>query len=304
MEDQIRGGHAVPGTVVSGGLNGHGPAMKKSYRVTRGFEVPARGFAVERRHFPGGLVESSGVPTHVVSVLTGQPVRVDCIRGGRHFIGLLKRGDMEIIAKGEGGRWIDEGPADLLIMRIEPSFLNRVAANMGFDPKTLEILPRVQARDPQIEHAAWALEAALIEGEADPAFVQAMGVAVASRLIKAHAVVRHARVQRALSRKQTALVCDHIDANLTERLSLADLAGLVGVSTSHFKTLFKAAVGVPAHRYVMRRRVARAVELIQAGERRLSDVASETGFAHQSHLARAMRSVTGQTPGELQRALR
>lgn len=278
--------------------------MKASLLVQRGFEVPARGFTFERKLFPGGLVESSGAPTHVVSMVVGAPVRVDCLRGGRHFVGLLKRGDLEIVAKGEGGRWIDEGPADLLIMRIEPAFLNKVAASMGFDPKTLELLPRVQARDNQIEHIAYALQAALEEGGADPAYVQGLGVALAARLIKAHAVVRHARVQRALSRKQAALVCDHIDANLSSRLSLADLAGLVGVSTSHFKTLFKAAIGVPAHRYVMRRRIARAVELIQAGERRLSDVAAATGFAHQSHLARAMRAVTGQTPGDLQRALR
>ena len=278
--------------------------MSKSVRVARGFEVPARGFSFERKVYPGGLVESAGVARHVISMVAGAPVRVDCTRGGRRYVGLMKRGDMEIVPKDEAGRWFDEGPADLLVMRIEPEFMNKVALSMGFDPKALEILPRVQARDLQIEHIAWALDAALTDGEADGPYVQGLGIALAARLIKAHASVRLARAQRALSHRQAALVCDHIDANLSERLSLADLARVVGVSTSHFKTLFKAAIGIPAHRYVMRRRVARAVELLKAGERRVSEVAAITGFAHQSHLARAMRAVVGQTPGELQRESR
>lgn len=279
--------------------------MTKAMRVLRGLELPAQGFSVERKVYPGGLIESAGAPAHVVSVVAGAPVMVDCTRGGRRYVGLMKRGDMEIVPKGEAGRWIDDGPADLLVMRVDPGFLNKIAGSMGLEPKTLELLPRVQTRDPQIEHIAWALEAAMNgDGGVEPAFLQGLGVALASRLIKEHSLVRQARTQRALSRRQTALVCDHIDANLTERLSLAQLAHVVGVSPSHFKSLFKAAVGMPAHRYVVRRRVARAVELIQAGGLPLSRVAAATGFAHQSHLARAMRAVIGRTPGELRRDLR
>lgn len=305
MDHDIFNGRGVGPPIVPRPTGMQTRAMSKSFRVQRGLELPPRGFTVERKLFPGGLVESAGVPTHVVSILAGAPVRVDCTRGGRRYVGMLRRGDMEIVPKGEGGRWIDDGPADLLIMRLDAGFLNKVADGMGLDPKTLELLPRVQARDPQIEHLAWAVEAAMADGKAlEPMFVQSIGVALATRLIREHAIVRPARVTRALSRRQTAEVCDHIDANLAERLTLAHLARLVGVSPSHFKTLFKAAIGVPAHRYVMRRRVARAIELIRAGGLPLAKVAAATGFAHQSHLARAMRAVVGQTPGELAREAR
>lgn len=305
LDDRVYNGHAGGAAVVRSAAPVQTRPMAKAVRALKGLEVPARGFSVERKVYPGGLVESSGSPVHIVTLLAGAPVRVDCLRGGRHYVGLLKRGDMEIVPAGEGGRWIDDGPADLLVMRIELGFLNKVAAGMGLDPKTLELLPRIQARDPQIEHLGWALEAALAEGQAvEPMFVQGLGVALATRLIKEHAVVRPAPVKRALSRRQTAEVCDHIDANLAARLSLADMARVVGVSPSHFKSLFKAAVGVPAHRYVTRRRVARAVELIQAGGLPLAKVAAATGFAHQSHLARAMRAVIGRTPGELAREYR
>jgi len=280
-------------------------AMAKPQRNVALLEIPARGFSVERKSYPGGEVETAGAPVHTVSLIVGPPVRVDSMRGGRHHVGLMRRGDMDIVPKGEAARWIDDGPVELLIMRIDPGFLNKVAQSLGLDPKTLELLPRVQARDAQIEHLGWALDAALSEGKGvEPMFVQGLGVALATRLIKEHAIVRHAPVKRALSRRQTTDVCDHIDANLGESLTLARLAQVAGVSASHFKGLFKAAIGVPAHRYVVRRRVARAAELIQAGGLPLATVAATTGFAHQSHLARAMRAVIGRTPGELQREAR
>ena len=267
-------------------------------------DIARAGFSVERRIFPPGVVETNGVTAHTVTLFSGSPFRAQCTRGGRSYVALFKRGDLEIVPKGEAGRWIDEGPGECLIMRIDSGLLNKVAGDLGFDPRSLEVLPRVQARDPQLEHLGWALEAALVGGASlDPAFANGIGVAVAARLVRAHAAHRLARVRQALTRRQTQRVCDHIDANLSERLSVAELARVAGMSASHFKSLFKAAVGVPVHRYVVRRRVVRAVELIKSERRSLAAIAAETGFAHQSHLARAMRSVIGQTPRELMREI-
>ena len=250
--------------------------------------IGTSGFSIERRSFPAGVVETAGVPAHTVTLFSGAPFRAQCERGGRSYVALFKRGDLEIIPKGEAGRWVDEGPGECLIMRIDSGLLSKVAADLGFDPRSLEVLPRVQARDPQLEHLGWALEAALAGGASiDPAFADAVGVAVAARLVRAHAVSRRAKVRQALTRRQTKLVCDHIDANLAERLSVGDLARVAGMSASHFKSLFKAAVGIPVHRYVMRRRIVRAVELIKSERGSLAAVAAETGFSHQSHLARA-----------------
>ena len=267
-----------------------------------GVDVPSRGFSITRKSVPAGVTENPGATAHLISLHAGAPVRTSCVRGGRSYVALLTRGDIEIVPHGEPGYWVDEGPAEYLLMRIDPGFLNKVAAGMGLDPSSLDVLPRVQARDAQLEHLGWALEAALAEGKAvEPLYAQSLGVALATRLIKEHSTVRPARARRALTRRQTTAVCDYIETNLGDALSLATLAPVAGVGASHFKALFKAAVGVPAYRYVVRRRVARAVELIKAGKMPLAQVALETGFAHQSHMARAMRSVLGRTPGELAR---
>ena len=268
-------------------------------------DAPSRGFSVKRVVMPAGVTESPGARFHLVSLHLGPPVRASCVRGGLSYQSLQTRGDIEIIPAGEPGRWVDEADAEVLWMRIDPGFLAKVAAGIDVDPDSIDVLPRVQARDPQLEHLGWALEAALAEDKKpEPLFLQGLGVALATRIIKNHAATRPARVRRALTRKQTAIVCDYIEANLAGDLSLAKLARMAGVSTSHFKALFKAAIGVPTHRYVVRRRVARAAELIKAGGMPLAQVALETGFAHQSHLARAMRNVMGRTPGALARESR
>lgn len=105
-----------------------------------------------------------------------------------------------------------------------------------------------------------------------------------------------------LSARQRDAVIEYIEDHLKEDLSLAELAGVAGISASHFNSLFRQSVGLPAHRYVLRRRVDRAFELLAFGQVRLSDVARQSGFADQSHMARCMRKVLGTTPAEVVRS--
>ncbi|GJJ04423.1 hypothetical protein RugamoR64_49610 [Duganella rhizosphaerae] len=53
----------------------------------------------------------------------------------------------------------------------------------------------------------------------------------------------------------------------------------------HFSALFRHTLGMPAHQYVVRRRVERAHALLLHSKLSLSQVALDVGFAHQSHLA-------------------
>ncbi|WP_442161493.1 AraC family transcriptional regulator, partial [Rhizobium leguminosarum] len=68
---------------------------------------------------------------------------------------------------------------------------------------------------------------------------------------------------RALSPLQKRLLADYIEDNLDTPLSLADLAGLAGLSLSHLKTRFRNSFGMPPHQYVMHRRITRAEALIR-----------------------------------------
>jgi AraC family transcriptional regulator len=97
-------------------------------------------------------------------------------------------------------------------------------------------------------------------------------------------------------------VCDYIDAHLDSDMEVAELARQVNLSPHHFSMLFKRAIGVPPHQYVLRKRIHAAKRHLAAGGRTLSEVALSLGFCDQSHFSRAFRKITGTTPrqyGEL-----
>ncbi|MHB2265988.1 helix-turn-helix domain-containing protein [Aliihoeflea sp. PC F10.4] len=104
------------------------------------------------------------------------------------------------------------------------------------------------------------------------------------------------RRRPALSRTQLRLTLDHIDAHCLESLRLADLARLVGVSETYFSHAFKAATGVPPHRFVMQERVRKAQGMMQRSAASIGSIAAECGFSDQAHFNRVFRQVTGLTP--------
>ena len=57
----------------------------------------------------------------------------------------------------------------------------------------------------------------------------------------------------------------HIEQHLGQPLSLAELAGMAGLSVWRFATVFREQVGLSPHRYICRLRVERAQALIREG---------------------------------------
>ena len=89
---------------------------------------------------------------------------------------------------------------------------------------------------------------------------------------------------------------EHIDAHLDSALNIAELAANVGISVSHFSRSFFRSVGLTPHRYVMRRRLTRAHDLLAQTDLAVAEVALATGFADQSHFCRRFREFTGLPP--------
>ena len=107
-----------------------------------------------------------------------------------------------------------------------------------------------------------------------------------------------------LAPRQMRRVLDYIDAQLTDELGLVELAAIAGLSPHHFVEAFKISVGKPPHRFVMERRVQRALELLRDDDRTIAEIAHAAGFSSQSHLTVNFRRVAGLTPGRFRRSLR
>ena len=92
-----------------------------------------------------------------------------------------------------------------------------------------------------------------------------------------------------------------ISENLNGDLGLTELASACGLSPSHFARAFRRSFGIPAHQYLIQRRIEQAKAMIQYGNLPLKQVALECGFVDQPALNRSFRAVVGTTPGTWKR---
>ena len=97
-------------------------------------------------------------------------------------------------------------------------------------------------------------------------------------------------------------ISQYVGTELATSIRIHDLAAIAGLSDCHFARAFKQSTGLSPHRYVMHRRVERAVELIRGTNLPMCQVALEVGFCDQSHFSRVVSRATGQAPRELRRA--
>ena len=90
----------------------------------------------------------------------------------------------------------------------------------------------------------------------------------------------------------------YISDNYSRKLTLAAVAGSVGLSANHFSTLFHETVGMSFQDYLSQLRVEESKRLLLSTDYTLSDIAIAMGFSDQSHYCRVFKKVTGLSPGK------
>jgi AraC family transcriptional regulator len=252
---------------------------------------------------PAGVIDAPAPRHPAIVIHVGPSVHIACRRGGREHRGLGVHGDIDIIPRGMPSRWELKQRDTALVISLHSSLLGTCARERGVDPGRVAIVNRFQTRDPQIEHIGWALKA---EMEASTGtgrlYLDSLATALASRLLERHSSVSGLSEQRcSMSGAKLRLVLSYIEDHLTDPVTLSELASVAGIGISHFKKVFRESVGLPVHQYVIRRRVERAKALLSSGNLSIGQVAAQTGFAHQSHLAHHIRRATGVSPRSLRR---
>lgn len=92
---------------------------------------------------------------------------------------------------------------------------------------------------------------------------------------------------------------DRMDGASHEEWSVSRLAQVSAVSAAHFARSFKDAFGVPPHRYLLTRRIERAVALLRDTDLSVTEVAYQTGWKSLGTFGRIFRDITGENPGSL-----
>jgi len=241
--------------------------------------------------------------SHSISMHVGAPVGITTRCDGLVSHRMQRPGDLKVVPAGYSRVWEVEAPTTKLTMNLSASLVRLAAEELGMRAGGIAITPQLHVRDPQIEHIAWAIKAELeTSTPAGRLYADSLGLALAAHLLRRYASGGRQREARGLSERRVRRVVEYIHEHLAQDLALTELAELANVSQSHFKVLFKRALGVPVHDYVIRARVDYALGLLLKDDVALSEIALRAGFANQSHMALWVRRITGKSPGSLRKA--
>lgn len=107
--------------------------------------------------------------------------------------------------------------------------------------------------------------------------------------------LRRRQVQ-ALQKWRLKRVFEYVDLHLSAKITLAELAGVAGLSRMHFASQFRAATNLRPHEFVLRRRILRAEELLQNTTTPIVEIALTVGFQTQAHFTTIFKRFVGSTP--------
>jgi len=196
-------------------------------------------------------------------------------------------------------------PVELLLVSIDPDHVRRLAetAAAGRPWHTHTLLDH---RDPALAALASEVRRAVLSDALRlPPYLQSLADAIALRLLchflgEISATVPAERLAPA----RLARILSHIDAHLAERLTVEELAAMANLSRSHFSRAFQRMTGDPPLRFIIKRRICRARDLLSSDKGSLAEIAARTGFSSQAHLSTVFRKEVGTTPARYRAAFR
>jgi transcriptional regulator GlxA family with amidase domain len=100
----------------------------------------------------------------------------------------------------------------------------------------------------------------------------------------------------ALPKWRLKRVVEYVTTNISEQITLADLAAAAGMSRMYFASQFRAATGMRPHDYVLQKRIERAQDLLRTTSEPLVEIALSVGFQTQAHFTTIFKKIAGNTP--------
>jgi AraC-like DNA-binding protein len=89
---------------------------------------------------------------------------------------------------------------------------------------------------------------------------------------------------------------DTMDRAFAQPLDVSALASVAHVSRAHFSREFRSTFGETPHRYLQRRRVERAMELLRETDRPVTEICFDVGFSSLGTFSRTFRAIVGESP--------
>ncbi len=253
----------------------------------------------------GGETAEIALFRHVLALNIGSPMEIELRSPGEASIRIQNRhGTMVMLPAGMPYTSIARGAYQGLLLSISPELL--AAQRDSSQHGAFDLAMSAGPSDVFLQQAMLALATDIREGHpAGALFGDSIGIAMAAYLVRRHGTyVQSGSAPGTLNPQAQARILEYIEDNLWHAIRLSELSELVQLTPFVFLRAFKHANGMPPHRFITMKRVARAKSLIKNTTLPLVEVAFQCGFSSQSHMTNVMRRITGLSPMEIRRSVR
>ena len=261
------------------------------------FEVPPRLTNLEKHGLTGDWnVKMQASGEHVLSYM--QEGRASIIVGGKKYKG--EKGDIFLYRPHEkhGGKAVNNHEYKTVMFRID--FADEKLHHEMLKKKLEGVNKFPAAENWKLRNI---LDALIDESEKK----QKNTLLIKSYLLETYAVISEyiknkylKKKIRKSSRNFKAEICirakEYINNNYTKNIMLKEIAGYLALSESRFSHIFKEHAKISPVQYIIKSRIDKAKELLKGTDKKITEIAFETGFSDLTYFNRTFKKLEKQTP--------
>lgn len=250
-------------------------------------------------------VEIPALSNHWLNLPLGNPVRLIQKRDARLHDSIVQAGDIIFVPAGQPSYWHcweSVTYKSMLHVYLKPELIANVAETAELESDRINLVNCFSKPDLQLQQISMLLLAELKSGGImGRLYVESLTQVLVIHLLRHYSAVTRTITpkHKSLTRVQLRQASDYIHTHLDRDLSLAEIAGVVNISPTYFASLFKQAMAISPHQYVIQQRVERAKLMLKKTDLTIADIALQVGFSSQSHLTHQFKQFTGMTPKQV-----
>lgn len=207
-------------------------------------------------------------------------------------------GDIFLTGPGDIPACKSNGKLEFLLMELAPKFV-QLAADELATPQPIEVRQEWAGKDESLQHLVLAMHHEVLDNcPSGPLFGEYIGLSFATILLSRHSSVptRVAPYRGGLSPYKLKQVTEFINANLSNAVSLPEIATSIQMGPCHFARAFKVSTGMSPHQFVLRRRIEAALKKLKDPHVEFAALAYDLGFSSQAHFSTVFHKLVGVTP--------
>ncbi len=289
-----------------GFLNDRHPEVEENYSVPRRSGPPLFFARYRHDHKNFGFIEPVPLSDRLMVAVEFRALgNMSLFRNGRHILKpARKAGALGLYDMRESWAADLRDPSETLSMFLPLQAFRDFAIERNQAFVEVQCIHDVPCFDDVMSHLAQSMLPALLRPhEVSSIYLDQVFRAITDHLASAYGVFHRREMldKSGLSRHQTSIALEFIEANLSKDYGLEDIARACAASVSSLTRGFKSNLRASPHQWILGRRIALAQRLMSETRKSLSEIAVLTGFVDQSHLSRVFAKRVGMSPASWRR---